>query len=144
MPPQKVQPWSKKWSKQNSMTVFCFIFLNHISPFMKSGKWARKIPETLLGTSSTKTLHMLARLFAKGLSFMHGTDITTTDNCDQQDSWRSASRFLSKIVYKWEHKKIFWNPFACLSELLNSFTFTDLVDVNSVNQNVPYVSSVKM
>ena len=99
---------------------------------------------------------------------MHGTNITIISICNKQDSWRLASRFLSKIDDKWEHKKILLSLFGGFSELLNSFSlfettliwyakqhnlfqvviesifFTDLIDLNSVNIEVPFLSSFKM
>ena len=99
---------------------------------------------------------------------MNGTNITIINICDKQDSQRSASRFLPRIDDKWEHRKSCWNlsgafssflySFACLKTafimnikqhnifqlVVESTSFTDITDVNSLDHNFLYVSSVKI
>ena len=40
---------------------------------------------------------------------MLGTNMKIIDICGKQDSWSSASKFLSKFVDKWEQAKWCWN-----------------------------------
>ena len=55
---------SRFWlNSSKPFTRSSVLFLSHTISFIKSERWARKIPEIPLGTSSTKTLLMLASLF---------------------------------------------------------------------------------
>ena len=160
----KLSFWAKSSNPFTRYSVLAF--LNYSIFFMKSEKLPRKIPETLTWEYHQQKHCICWLVFSKKrLLFMHSTNITIINICDKQDSWRSASRFLSKIVDKWENRKRCWNHSGRFQDLLNFFalfqtalkryekqhnhlqvvvesiSFTDFIDFNSKDLKVLYFST---